>query len=330
MRTTRDFSVIIATYSGVESIDGLFDSLLAQDPITQKYEVIVVVDGPNPKLRLKVKEAEERFKTTGLDFRVINHKVNKGRFEARLAGALAAKYKFLLVVDDRVVLPKDYFMKMTGSTQSAIMPDVVEKSSPNYISLTLNKLRGLVYGGKWGQDFEPFYINKHNFDNSPKGTTSLWVDKQAFIEACRKVGRRGQMTKNISDDTKILRNIIDSGLDIYKTSKIRIIYQPRSSSVEELNHIFHRAPKFIDYYFRIGTRYFWPLLIFYLLIIPFIVVAAVFPVVLLGVLILTIFISIKLAGGGGNLIPVLLGLWSIGIVFCAGLVVGLLRKLARI
>ena len=54
--------------------------------------------------------------------------------------------------------------------------------------------------------------------------------------------------------------LINMGENLYKSSEAIIYYQPRAGAWEEIKHIYHRGPRFVDYYIRPGTR-FRPLLI---------------------------------------------------------------------
>lgn len=258
------FTVIVPTYTGEEYLSRCFDSILYQKLHAKygKFNVVVVIDGPNNKIREITRSYESKFQQRKIEFQVRQFSSNKGRFQARLEGARTAKAEQLLFVDDRVTFDKNYFSAVLGSGQRLMIPNVLEAEAKNKINRCLYLLRRIVYGkSKFGSSFESFFIDYENFEKSPKGTTSLWVSKKDFIAACNAINQNGTNNRYVNDDTKIFRYFIDCGQKIYKSSEAKIYYNPRSSSWQELEHIFERGPRFVDYYMRPGTRYFLPLMV---------------------------------------------------------------------
>jgi hypothetical protein len=188
---------------------------------------------------------------------VCQHSHNKGRFEARRSGALKAHYDDLFFVDDRVTVPQSLLSEIIRAEERIIMPNVIESEYPNFMSRFLYLIRRKVYGkNRWGTSFSPYYIDNSNFEKSPKGTGSLCLPKDLFLESCSRLADTTVgSTKNISDDTKLLRYMIESGARIYRPSSIIVNYQPRQKLGQELYHVYQRGPKFVDYYFRRGSRF---------------------------------------------------------------------------
>lgn len=322
------FSVVMATYTGVNTIDAVFESILKQKDPGVEYEVIVVIDGPGKELREKVEQNAQKFINKKISFSIEQFKKNKGRFEARLTGARLAKYDYLLIADDRVEMPDNYFKNVVSAKEEAVMPDVKEKEAKNFVSMTLYWLRRKVYGDRWNKDFEPYFIDIDNFDKSPKGTAALWVNKKHFIKACEAIIKQTTATKNVNEDTRILRHLVENGIKIYKTSKLRIIYEPRKTAAAELSHIYHRGPRFIDYYLKPGNRFFLPLVLVYISIIPAVIVIVVWPVVVAAVMLLSLLLSFWVSPSIIKLPKILAGVWLVFAFFFAGLVVGLFRKVS--
>ncbi len=258
-----DFSIIIPTHSGVEFIESCLDSIrLSLKNMKVKYEIIVVIDGENSTLESIVAKQKRVFQKLGIKITTNLFKNNRGRFEAGLRGAETAGSDQLILVDDRVELSIEFFKAVMGS-QEIVMPNVVEDKHKNGISRTLYLIRKKVYGGKWGEDFEDYYITEQNFDSTPKGTGALWIVKESFLSACREVKSQyaNGDTSSSSDDTKVLRTLLQNGSKILKKSSAIIVYNSRSTSVSELAHIYNRGPKFIDYYFNPSKKYFLPILL---------------------------------------------------------------------
>jgi glycosyltransferase involved in cell wall biosynthesis len=319
----------MATYTGVNTIEDSLNSLLQQDKPNANYEIVVVIDGPNEELRNKVDKVKKKFQDNNVQLTVKQFKKNKGRFEARMSAARLAKFDQILIVDDRVQLPNNFLTKISTYNEEVVMPDVHEKPAKNLISLTLNRLRRKIYGQGWGTEFDPYYIGKANFDKSPKGTTALWVNRAKFIKACDKIAENSSNLKHVNDDTKVLRYLVGEGSRIYKTSELRLTYTPRASAKEELVHIYHRAPRFLDYYFRPGTRYFVPLLGFYIFFIPVILIMIIFPKILIAVLSIYLLACIWLSQSLRDLPKIFLGLFLILISFGGGLLSNPIEKALR-
>src|SRR5688500_2280908 len=103
MSKITSFSIVLPTYTGMNTIEKCFDSILAQKYTSKlKFEVIVVIDGPSQKLKEITQNYARTFNQKKIEFTVKQFKANEGRFVARLEGAILAKYNQLLFVDDRV------------------------------------------------------------------------------------------------------------------------------------------------------------------------------------------------------------------------------------
>ncbi len=326
MKKSNPFSVVIATYTGTTTIEGTFNSLLKQQAHNAEFEIIVIIDGPSKILKQKVDEAARKFRQAKIPFIMKQFTENKGRFDARLAGARLAKTEHILIVDDRVELPGNFFQRLLKIDEEVVIPDVEEKPANNFVSLTLNSLRHKIYGRRWGTDFEPYYIDKTNFDSSPKGTTTLWVNKSMFINACEAIAKELSSTNNVNEDTRILKYLVGKGSKIFKTSELRVAYEPRASAKEELIHIYHRGPRFIDYYLRPGSRYFLPLVAFYLSIFPALLMVILWPISLAFVFAGLLLAGLLISGNLKNWLKISIGLGAVILFFGAGLWAGLISK----
>ncbi len=269
VKKNNTISIIVPTYTGEETIQFTLDSIIEQKKVSKiNYEIIVIIDGINEDLKKIVEQKEAIFKDNKIPFRVRQFANNKGRFEARVKGAELAKYSRLLFIDDRVELEKDYLSKLTTMDEECIVPNVMEvEDSLNAISITISAIRKKAYGNKWGSSFEDYYITKSNFEKSSKGTTSLVVEKDIFLKACQTVKKAYAQkdVRNISDDTKILKEImLITKRGLLRTSKLTIYYRPRTNLQKQVRHLYERGPKFVDYYLQPQTRFFYPLIFFYI------------------------------------------------------------------
>lgn len=331
MRTS--FSIIVPTYSGLATIDKTFRSILSQSKNNLTYEVIVVIDGPSAEIRRKAENFEREFTAKLVPFKIEQFKNNKGRYEARLAGAKTAKNPQLLFIDDRAKLAEDFFLQLSNINHSFAIPNVVEMNSPNIMSKTLSILRRRIYGNRV-KEFEDYLINLKTFEKSPKGTTCLWTEKTVFIKACEKFNKStSKNTKYVNEDTRILKAIVDTGNTILRTSKLNIYYQPRSGFNESIKHLYDRGPRFVDYYARPGTRFFPLLLVIYAVALLLIVTAVIKPPWLhyyltagiIGLLVLGILLTKNIK----EFLIFLIGLPLIFLIFSAGVIKGSLIKMTK-
>jgi len=328
------FSVILPTYSGVNIIAQTFDSILNQQSDHNNYELVVVIDGPNRKLGQIAKSYKPGFTARGIVFKTKQFENNRGRFEARIAGAKLAVNSQLLFVDDRVRLADDFFNHLQQLNEKVAMPAVTELPSKNIISRTMNLIRRRIYGDKWGRHFEEYLIDEISFEKSPKGTTCLWIDKKIFLDACRIVNKKATGgSKFVNDDTRVLREIVEHGTKILRTAKLSIYYQPRDNFGASLKHLYDRGTRFIDYYHQPGTRFFPILVSIYAVLASLFLIVILKPELLYwvvpGLATLTLLTSLVISQNFKEVSASLIGLPLIGLAFSLGVMKGTLLKIAR-
>ena len=335
----KKFSIIIATYSGLKTIAKTFNSLLAQQPSRTKYEVIVVIDGPNESIRQTVEKNRMKFTEQGINFKVEQLGNNQGRFEARLVGAKLARYDQLFFLDDRVYLPDNYFKILQTIRANLAISNVSEVFSgerSNIISTSLHYVRRGIYGEKWGNQFNDYYIDSKNFEDSPKGTASLWINKSLFVKICERIrtGKSSGTKKYVNEDTRILREVVDKGHNILRTSKLSIYYKPRDDLKQAIVHLYNRGPRFVDYYMRPGTKFFPLLLSIYLFLLLLILAAALKPMLLWYLLALLIgsvlLAAIVLGKDVMGAVKLATGLPLVLLIFSAGVIKGTLFRLGSL
>jgi glycosyltransferase involved in cell wall biosynthesis len=97
-------TIIVPTYNRPHLLERSLRALLAQDPSTPAYEVVVVDDSSGPATREVVE------KLAGSDQRVtyLRHETNRGRSATRNTGIRHARGDIILLVDDDVVVEPGY------------------------------------------------------------------------------------------------------------------------------------------------------------------------------------------------------------------------------
>lgn len=323
---SKYISIIIPTYTGADTIEGCLSSILGQK--STNFDINIVIDGPNSKLRQLIGAHKPEFISKGIKFYIHQFEKNRGRFEARFFGAKHAKYENLLFIDDRCLLSGNYIAEISKADNAVVMANVKIGDNVNLIEYTLKAIRELLFARSRNQTL---IIDSSNFEKYPKGTTSLLVNRNLFLEACNKF-RQGSVgnTKSSSDDTKLLRLMVSAGHKIIRPARAIIYYIPRMSLRESISHLYERGPKFVDYYARPGTRYFAPMLIFLALALALAIAAIKFTVlVILAVLISAIVVALVLSPKIWHVPRVLIGFVVVVVIFSAGIFSGLYSMLAK-
>ena len=285
----------------------------------------MVIDGPE---KWRLEQVQEAVKTSAEGksrIKVVIHQNshNLGRFKARLIGAQLAKCSQLLFVDDRVEIEANYIEVVSKLNEKIALPSVIERDTANPIGRVNNLFRKKIFG----KHIETSYpILPENFDQLPKGTSGLWLPRDWFISSCHHLKSQTNIDATMSDDTKLLKDLVQKHGRIYRANEAVIFYNPREGIIESIVHLFHRGPKFVDYYFKPGRRFFVWLLIFYTMVFPAIILLILKPFLALWLLILLLLISIWLDQNFVTFPYTALGVIFAGLSFGLGLIAGLFKK----
>ncbi len=325
----RKLSIIIPAYSGEKTIYETLYSIFGQKGV-KNFEIVIVQDGPKKEL---TKIISESIKSAPVDVRYQILSKNVGRFEARLKAAALARTDQLLFIDDRVQLANDFISKLNSIKSDLLIGNVIEKDTGlNIISNTLSQLRKSIYGAQFGKSFRDYYITSDNFERTPKGTASLYINKHLFMDTCSKVASQKSAANSrfFNEDTGLMRSLVNSGHKILRTSKLQIYYQPRAGFKESAWHLYDRGPRFVDYYVAPRSRFFIILAGYYLLILSIILFLIFYYRYLLlafvAMLALDIFVAIAIGKKLGQVFRLVVGLPLVIVIFGAGIIKGTLIR----
>lgn len=257
-------SIIVPVYNEEETIKKCLEALIDLDYPKNDYEIIVVDGCSTDKTPEIIKNIFENTEKKDFFFKYIRNNKREGRTLARINGANEATNTLLLFIDSRCIAYPNILENIKNINYQPIVgtPTFELKNSiSRFYYLVRKKIYYLFYQYS-GEEFEPVYIEKHNFDIMPKGTTIFFCDKELFL-----FSQPREKDENISDDIKLLWNIVQKK-KILRHSDVKVKYLPRNSLKEEIKHTFQRGPKFVDYYLDIGKKFFW-LFIFLPLILLF-------------------------------------------------------------
>jgi len=242
-----NLSIIIPVYNEEILIKTCLDAILAQPYEQGKREILVVNDASTDGTLKTLKHYEEN-----KQIRLISFDENRGRAYTRLTGAKEAKFDRLLFIDSRVTIGPNFFITFIKE-QGAWMPGKIPHNENSIMERTLFLIRNTVYKDYYKNHYNEVYrLTLENFDSTPKGTTCLLIDKKEFVEATNQISFEDQY---VSEDTLLLRKLLENKKPLFRTPDTAIFYHQRSGFIENLIHLYQRGPRFIDYYFGRNTVY---------------------------------------------------------------------------
>lgn len=238
------FSVIVPVYNGSETMEACLEALVGQDYLPDRFEVIVVDDGSTD---------ESAAIASRYPIRLIRLPENRGRIEARLRGALEARFETMVFNDVRAMPERDLLEKISQRGYEPVIPDIRDYDGSTWgFARFFYLLRCRLYDPYYPLSKErgEFWITADNFDRVPKGTTCFVCSRNRWLAS-----QPEKADRETSDDTRILRKIVATK-PILRTVSVSARYLQRTDFSAVIPHTFERGPRFADYYLRPGGRYF--------------------------------------------------------------------------
>jgi glycosyltransferase involved in cell wall biosynthesis len=321
-------SIVIPVYNEEVFIASCLEALISQNYPKKDYEIVVVNDGSTDSTLKTIKKEEKKAKKLGVSLRCISLKENSGRIIARETGAKKAKFDNLLFIDARCQADKNLLKTIKEINYQPLVGNPVIDTQKNIFDYFNWMFRKKLYAPYFGENFEPVYINKNNFDKIPKGTGIFFCDKNLFLSSQPK-----ERYKHVSDDTKLLFNVVQKK-DILKHSAPKVTYISRNSFKNIIRHTYNRGPKFVDYYLYPGKKNFWIFIFLPVaLFLVFLAFLAFYPsaikYLLFIILLLLISISFFIADSLKGFFISLVLFPAFGIPFFLGILRGILIKLKK-
>lgn len=242
-------SICIAVYNEEKNIVNLLESVKFLDFARDSFELDIVNDGSTDNTGDVIKKwilANKDIQTNYLSLLK-----NEGRMIAREKCAQMANFENILITDARCALAANALKVIETINYQPIIGNPIQ-SQNGLIGRFFFLLRAKFYRNSFGDEFPNVFINKENFNDTSKGTTILFINKDLFL----KYIPHGAKGKYANDDTKILRSIIEEK-KILKSSALKCYYSQRENLLAEITHTFNRGPKFIDYYYNRKSKYFY-------------------------------------------------------------------------
>jgi glycosyltransferase involved in cell wall biosynthesis len=122
--------------------------------------------------------------------------------------------------------------------------------------------------------------NIDDFDYYPKGTGGFVCPRDILLGNYQKLESIYDDPQYASDDTTLIRHISEQER-IYMSPKYAADYIARSSFLKFIRHTYDRGVFLLDSYMRPGTRLFIPILMYFILSIPAVILTIIYPWLLL-------------------------------------------------
>ncbi len=236
------FSIVVPVYNEPILIKRCLRAMRHLEYTASKVEIVIVNDGSTDQTKMIAAHELDALNKRGFKCKLINIKKNRGWIYARRQGAQHATWSNIVFTDARCALHPDVLeqVKSIGYTPIVGNPLLApERSIPDRVNYLIKKK---IHGKYIGSRFAPIMITPQNFSKIGKGTTIFICKRSLFLRNIPKKSNRF-----VSDDIRLLWNIVQEK-DILKHPDVQITYAARETIQSEISHLYHRGPKFVDYY----------------------------------------------------------------------------------
>jgi hypothetical protein len=242
-----DLSVVIPSYNSAPWLPSTLEALgTAVRAAGIEVEVIVVDDGSSDDTTRVVTAIAATFPG---DLRMIRQS-NQGRFMARWTGIEASKAERILLLDSRVLMHPSslsfVFHAMSSNPGLAAWNAHIVTDADAPLVGRFWDVPTYIFWGDYLRAPRPFDLTSKTFDSAPKGTTAFLATPKILREAFEYARPLGD-AKLVSDDTKVLRHIADTG-SIRIDPAFAATYRPRTTTRAFIRHTFDRGTLFVDSY----------------------------------------------------------------------------------
>jgi glycosyltransferase involved in cell wall biosynthesis len=321
--------VIIPAYNSAQWIEPTLEHLwrALQKTKWQSIEILVIDDGSKDNTA-QVAEATN----IGVKVKVIRQP-NSGRLKTRKNGIQKAKGEYILLLDSRVYTKPNSFKYLVEQMKK--LPEAVVWNGHVEVERQGNPFARFWYAVSfiaWRRYMKQprlIHYGTDDFDYYPKGAGCFFAPREYLLAGYKNFRTYYKDDRHANDDTSLIRYIAQLS-DIYISPGFAFTYNSRSTWRAFIRHTLHRGVVFIDGYFRPGTRYFYPLILYFFLV-PLLIILCIFnPQLLLLILpaLAALFLIVKILGVSYKDAAVVIYIGPIfAIYYSLGLYKGLFLKL---
>lgn len=247
------YSVVSSLYNASNYIFGLFLSLNKQTGIKKKDFEIILVDDGSADLTIKTINKYKYLLSSYGGFYLLKNNSNMGQGVRRFQGAKKASGEYIAFIDAKTRPDQDYFSSFIKLRKNTVVGNVYMDKDRSIWDRFNHILRIWLYKPFYGIHFEDIELDNKAYERFKLkgGGGALWTKREYFL----KVNKKIKFYRNISDDSMIIGEL--SKIEpIVKSSLPKIKYLNRKGFLLNAIHTYSRGPKFVDYYFHRGTRFF--------------------------------------------------------------------------
>lgn len=323
-----ELSIVVPVYNELDELKSCLDSVASMEKGGDRVEVVVVDDGSRVNIKSVFLECSKRNPGLKWTFRQLPR--NTGRFIARMEGVKRSSYDTVMLLDVRCRPSPDFLKVLRSYKYRPIIPSVRAEYGEGWVGRVMYLLRRRLYSRTYRElaDSGEVNLTQDNYESHAKGTVLL-VDKEMFLDACKRVRARDKYS---NDESWLLKEII-SEKPIRIVNSLVISYEERSGIWDECIHFFLRGPRFVQNYINPGTRFFLHLIILLAFAVACIAILVTSPVLIIypiGLFVLSIIaLSVIIAEKPSDILksilvlPFLVTSYTLGIYW--GLVVGIMQ-----
>jgi len=243
--TNLSLSVVLPVFNGGAWIKETVLNVIAslRNSPWELTELICVNDGSTDNTSLVLGELANNFHN--LNFVVINQE-NRGRYLARASGIKAGSGNYVLLIDSRVHINSNSLNAASELVQKFdALTSHVEYASTNKIYGWFWSAAEVIFWNKYWKNPRNLKLNEENFDLIPKGTTCFLSERKLLQKSMNSFNPAVTNIKNSSDDTELIRNMINFG-NVGISPLFTATYHARVSFHETIKHTYYRGVMFAD------------------------------------------------------------------------------------
>lgn len=322
-KQTPSLTFVAILYNASTLIDATLSRLTneIENAKWDNADILVVDDGSTDDTVEKIKKFK---KTTNVSI-TIHQQKNEGRLVASKVGTKLAKGELVSFIGARVFMNKGslvYLKKqLLKHPERKVWNCHVEVPRKHNLQAQFWHVLTFVAWRRYLRKPRLISFDINDFDYYPKGTGAFICPKGLLLEGYEHINSIYSDERYSSDDTTLIR-YISTKEKIYMAPGYAVDYIARSGLRDFIKHTYDRGAFLLDSYMRPGTRFYIPIILYFILFIPAVISVIVYPILLLLIpagmifvfaVLLVIGIKLRDATGFILLAPIFGFIYSIGL-----------------
>lgn len=301
--TPPSLTFVTILYNAENMIERTLDCLVESIQCAQwkNADILVVDDGSTDKT---VAVIEQYKKKTGVSITIHSQK-NQGRLIASKAGTELAQGEIVSFMGARVFMHKKSLLwlkeQLARHPNRKVWNCHIEVPRKHNIQAQFWHVLTFIAWRKYLRKPRLISYGSEDFDYYPKGTGAFICPRELLLEGYNHLDSIYDDEKYSSDDTTLIRYIATKER-IYMSPNYSADYVARSGWKAFVRHTYDRGSFLLDSYMRPGTRFYVPIIIYFILFIPAVVIVALNLWLLLAIPLgmVVVFIGLIMIGVGGR------------------------------